>query len=95
MAGWKARILSQAGKTVLIKLNLAGIILFTMQGVKIPNYIATEIDRANMYFFWKNNLDPDTRVSPIPLISWDRICRPKRAKSLGVRKTQDVNAICF
>lgn len=28
----------------------------------------------------------------IPLISWDKICRPKCESRLGIRRTQDVNA---
>lgn len=63
-----------------------------MQSVKIPNYIAKKIDKDNKNFFWKNNMDPDFRLGPIPLISWDKICRPKCERGLGIRKTQDVNA---
>lgn len=43
LAGWKARVFSQAGKMVFIKWNLAGNHLFTIQGIKICNYIVKEI----------------------------------------------------
>lgn len=39
LAGWKGRILSQAGRMVLIRSNLTGIHLYTMNGIKIPNNI--------------------------------------------------------
>lgn len=39
LAWWKARILVQAGKTVLIKSKISGILLFTMHGIKILNNI--------------------------------------------------------
>lgn len=42
---WNARFLYQAGKIILVKSNLS-IPLFTMQGIKIPNYIAKEIDSS-------------------------------------------------
>lgn len=37
-------MLSQAGKSVIVKSNLTGISMFLMQGIKIPKYIAKEID---------------------------------------------------
>lgn len=92
LAGSKARVLSQTCKTVLIKANLAVIPLFIMRGVKIRNYIAKEINKANINFFWKYNLDHDTYNGLVPSISWDKICRPKCEVGLGIRKTQDINA---
>lgn len=44
-------------------------------------------------FFWKNNTDPDNDESSIPLISRDKICRPKCKGGLGIRKAQDINAV--
>lgn len=43
MLGWKAWVLSQAGKTVLVKSNLGGIPLFIMHGVKTPNDIVKRL----------------------------------------------------
>lgn len=63
-----------------------------MQGIKIPTYMAKEIDCANNNFFWKNNLDSDNWESSIPLISWDKICRLKCEGGLGIQKVQDTNA---
>lgn len=51
LTGWKARFLSQAGKSILIKSNMAGIPQYTMQGIKITNYIAKEMDKVNRDFF--------------------------------------------
>lgn len=50
LSGWKARVLSQTGETVLLKSNVACILLFTMQGIKISNYIIKELDGANIDF---------------------------------------------
>lgn len=51
LSGWKARMFSQAGKIILIKSNLTGIQMFTMQGIKIPSSIAKEIDKKYRVFF--------------------------------------------
>lgn len=50
LASWNARVLSQAGKTVLLKSNLTGIPLFLIHGTKIPNYMMKEINSVNMNF---------------------------------------------
>lgn len=71
---------------------MAGISLYTMQGIKISNYIAKEMDKVNRVFFWQNNMDSNDRLGAIPLVSWDKICRPKCEGGLGIRKYQDVNA---
>lgn len=51
LARWKAHALSQVGKTIFVKSNLAGVPLLTMQGIKSPNYIAKKIDNANRDIF--------------------------------------------
>lgn len=85
-------MLSQAGKAIIIKSNLTEIPMFTMHYIKISNYIAKEIDCKNRDFFWHNNIEYNNIHSTIPLISWDKICRPKCECGLGIRRTQDVNA---
>lgn len=47
----EGQILSQAGKTILIKSKLTGILMFTIQVIKIPNYIAKEINKKTQRLF--------------------------------------------
>lgn len=75
--GWKARVLAQVGKMVLINSNLSGVPLYTMFGIKILNYIANEVDNANRKLVRSNNLDSDHIQSKTPIIAWDKISRPK------------------
>lgn len=63
-----------------------------MQDIKIPNYIAKDIDNANMNFFWKNNIDFDNGQASIHQISWEKICSPECEMGLGIRKIQNINA---
>lgn len=92
LAGWKARFLSQAGKIVLINSNLTGIPHYIMQGIRIPNYIAKDMDRKSREFVWQNNMDPDSNHGSLNLVSWDKICGPRCEGGLGIRKYQDINA---
>lgn len=63
-----------------------------MHGVKILNNILKEMDKMNKDFFWQNNIDSKNNHGAIPLISWDKVCRPKCEGGRGIRKVQDVNA---
>lgn len=51
LAGQKARCLSSR-QSYSCQVELTGIPLFTMQGIKIPNCIAREVDNTNIDFFW-------------------------------------------
>lgn len=90
--GWKARVLAQVGKMVLINSNLSGVPLYTMLGIKILNYIANEVDNANRKLVRSNNLDSDHIQSKTPIIAWDKISRPKCEGGLGITTIKDINA---
>lgn len=54
---------------VLIKANPSSIPMYTMSGMRSPNYIAKELDNANRNFFWNNNLT-DENLSRTPLTAY-------------------------
>jgi len=58
-----------------------------MQCYKLPGMVTQQLDRINRDFFWKNShLDKG-----MPLVAWDKVCRPKQLGGLGLRKTSAVN----
>ncbi|XP_010676027.1 uncharacterized protein LOC104891937 [Beta vulgaris subsp. vulgaris] len=81
---WKANALSQAGRSILIKSNLASKASYQMQSFLLPNSILSSLDKTYRNFFW--NKDPNAK-SP-NLIGWDKICKPKVAGGLGFRKAE-------
>jgi len=58
-----------------------------MQCYKLPSRITDHLDRIHRDFFWKNS----SSDKGLPLIAWDKICRPKTLGGLGLRKTAAVN----
>ena len=52
LAGWKANMLSLAGRTILIQASLAAIPSYIMQCNYIPRRILDGIDWANQNFLW-------------------------------------------
>ena len=78
---------SKAGWVVLIQSNLETLPTHTTQCYKLPRRITDQLDRIHREFFWKNS----TSDEGLPLIAWDKICRPKKLGRLGLRKTVAVN----
>lgn len=52
LAGWKRRLLSFAGRMVLIKSVLSSLLIYYMLLFKIPECVAKEIDRLQVVFLW-------------------------------------------
>ena len=52
LAGWKANLLSLAGRAVLIQASSAAIPAYVMQCTYIPNSIHEGIDQVNRNFLW-------------------------------------------
>ena len=50
LLGWKAKFLSFAGRTVLIKLVVATIPNYVMQGAALPIHICEKLDKINRDF---------------------------------------------
>lgn len=61
-----------------------------MNWFKILKYACKEIDNFNKNFFWQDNFIFSTKHHSL---SWDKVCHPKCEDSLGVRKTDDTNAV--
>ena len=49
--------------------------------------VTDQLDRINRDFFWKNS----NSDKGMPLVAWDKVCRPKQLGGLGLRKTAAVN----
>jgi len=87
LAGWKANCLSKAGRAVLIQSHLEALPAHTMQCFQLPTTISNNIDRVSREFFWKKF----NSEKGLPLVAWDKVCRPKNNGGLGLRKSAAVN----
>jgi len=72
----------------LIKANIESMPAHTMQCFQLPSATNTQIDRISRNFFWQKSGDS----KGLPMVSWDKICRPKKAGGLGLRKMEAVNS---
>jgi hypothetical protein len=72
--GWRAKTLSQAGRTVLIKSVASTIPSYAMSSFLLPRSISTSLDRIFKNLWWGF---PTHKSRNLSLKSWNSICTPK------------------
>lgn len=87
LAGWKARALSQAGRTILLQSVISALPAYYMSIFMLPKRVYRSIDIRMKNFFW--GFDGESRHFHPK--SWESICKLKTYGGLGLRKMEDVN----
>ena len=72
----------------LIQANIESMPAHTMQCFQLPTGTTKQIDKISRTFFWQKSRDS----SGLPMVAWDKICRPKKSGGLGLRKMEAVNS---
>lgn len=91
LCGWRAKNLSQAGRTVLIKAVAQTIPSYPMSTCLIPNSISQKIDASMRNFWWGQNKNGNSLM----LKTWNSICLPKNIGGLGFRMMGYFNKALF
>lgn len=81
--GWKSKLLSRAGRAVLVKSVISSIPSYAMASCKLPLSWCKNVDKMARRFFWIGNDNARKFIMPI---GWDRICATKACGGLGIRK---------
>uniref|UniRef100_A0A803PBK2 Reverse transcriptase domain-containing protein n=1 Tax=Cannabis sativa TaxID=3483 RepID=A0A803PBK2_CANSA len=88
LEGWKAKHLSQVGRTTLIGSVLQSILNYFMSTVQVPQTLCDELDKILARFWWIGNKE---RKHYQAYKSWNEICQPKGCGGLGLRRLNDMN----
>ncbi|GKU94254.1 hypothetical protein SLEP1_g7776 [Rubroshorea leprosula] len=91
LSGWKASMLSLAGRTTLISSVLSSIPNYYMQGMFFPAATHEELDRLSRQFLWGST--PQKRRAN--LVSWEKITHPKKFGGLGIRSSKEANQVAM
>jgi len=87
LVGWKANLLSLAGRTVLIQASSAAIPTYVMQCAQLPVRILDGIDWVNWNFLWGSS-----EVSKkVHWVGWHKVVKSKEAGGLGLQAAKGRN----
>lgn len=88
LAGWRAKLLSQAGRGMLIRSVATPLLAYFLSFFALPKSWCLEIDRGLKKFWWGHKLD---KVHNLSLKSWSSMCLPKSEGGLGFQAVYDMN----
>lgn len=81
LQGWKEKLLSRAGKEVLLKSVIQAIPTYLMGVYKFPSTIIHEIESAMARFFWGQK----GMQRKVHWKSWEAMCNPKCIGGMGFK----------
>ena len=87
LAGWKAKFLSFAGRTVLVKSVMSTIPNYVMQGEALPIHLCENLDKINRDFLWGSTREK----KKLHLVRWSKIIKPKEEGGLGLQVAREKN----
>ncbi len=85
--GWKERLLTQAGKEVLIKAVLQAIPTYTMHCFKLPKRLCTDLEGIIRNFWWGHTGDS----RKVHWVKWSSLCQSKLMGGMGFRSLMRFN----
>ena len=82
LKGWKEKLLSQAGREILIKAIIQAISTYTMSCFKLLKCLIKDIETLIRKFWWGYRGEQ----RKIHSISWEKLCLPKNEGGMGFRE---------
>lgn len=84
LANWKGNLLSLAGRNVLVESVLSSLPVYSMNMVKLPKAIYSEIDKISRNFLWLGSLERHE----VHLINWEMVCKRKKNANWALDKLE-------
>ena len=86
MMGWKEKLLSQAGKEVMIKVVIQSIPAYSMSVFRFPTSLCKDIEAMIRKFWWGHE-----EKKKIHWVKWSSLCSSKFVGGMGFRDFQHFN----
>ncbi|KAF5474793.1 hypothetical protein F2P56_006657 [Juglans regia] len=86
IAGWKMKILSAGGRTIMLRHVLSSIATHLLAVLDVPKVVIRSLNKLLSSFFWGESGGKSRRK----WISWKYICTPTDEGGLGIRDFGDV-----
>lgn len=88
LAGWKEKLINQAGKEVLLLSVALALPTYTMTCFRLPEGLCHQIEAAMARFWWGSKSCNDRKIH---WMKWSRLCKEKFKGGLGFRSLTDYN----
>lgn len=86
MQGWKEKLLSQAGKEIMIKAVIQSIPAYSMSVFKLPVSLCKDIEIMIRKFWWGQG-----ETKKIHWVKWSTLCSSKSIGGMGFRDIKNFN----
>ena len=81
IAGWKGKLLSNAGREILIKAVAQATPTYTMSVFKLLETLCKELNSMMSNFWWGKK----EKERKLAWVSWEKLCLPKNDGGMGFR----------
>ncbi|XP_019163454.1 PREDICTED: uncharacterized protein LOC109159798 [Ipomoea nil] len=88
IGGWQQKLLSRAGKEVLLKSIAQALPIFTMSVFLLPERLCSTIEKLFNRYWWGEN---SSGKSGIHWMSWRRLAVPKKQGGMGFKRLHEFN----
>ncbi|XP_031108426.1 uncharacterized protein LOC116012895 [Ipomoea triloba] len=86
LGSWNKRLISQAGKEILLKSVAQSMPTFSMSVFLLPDGVCQSIERAMNRYWWSSGSERGIHWK-----AWDRLCIPKNYRGLGFKDLRAFN----
>ncbi|XP_062007626.1 uncharacterized protein LOC133724796 [Rosa rugosa] len=88
--GWQGKMLSGAGKDILIRVVAQALPAYAMSVFQLTNNFCEDLEQMFARFWWGSTLDKQK----IHWKTWKALCNPREEGGLGFRSLMHFNSIC-
>jgi hypothetical protein len=89
LSGWRAMLLSYAGRLTLVNSVLDGLPTYTMGAMVLPPGVIKLLDARRRAFLWAGS---DKVSGAQCLVAWEKVCTERRDGGLGVKRLDTQNS---
>jgi len=85
LPGWKAPLLSLAGRAVLVRFVITTIPIYLLIAIRVPKWFIRAVDKIRRSFLWKGRKEINGGSC---LVAWEKVMRPIDLGGLGIRNLE-------
>jgi len=85
LPGWKASLMTLAGRAVLVKSVLTAIPIYILVAIKVPKWLLRAVDKIRRGFLWTGRQRANGGCC---LVAWEKVMRPLDLGGLGIHNLE-------